>query len=55
MPFHVMHRDNRAAPGQSQAVGHAAADHQRTDQAWPGGIGDRVGLIDTRLFHNLLN
>ena len=55
MAFHVVHRDNRAVPGEPQPVGHATPDHQGAHQSGTRRVGDGVGFVDARLAHNLLN
>ncbi len=44
-----MHRQHRAAPGETQSVRHATAHHQGANQARPGGIGDDVRFFDPGL------
>ncbi len=54
MALHVVNRHDRAIPGQSQAGGHAAPDHQRSHEPGSCRVGDHVrpldaGLVEYRL------
>ena len=55
MAFHVVNRDDRAVPGQSEAVCHAAAHHQSADQARARRVGDGIGPVDIGLGQHLLD
>ena len=61
MPFEVVDADDRLVSGQSQALGHVHADHQRPGQAGAAGGRDGINILDIQmgllegLIHNGIN
>ncbi len=52
--FHVVYRDHGTVPGEAEAIGQPAADHQGADEARPRRVGDGVRLLDAGLAEHLL-